>query len=118
MPVNLAAKFIVGSFYSQVGGGYTPGNQTYVYELGLGVHLPFKRFFLEPGVHYSEQRGTTEALSHELNEHLRYRIALGLDLHAVSPFLGAAVRQRFAHAADAPDSAQVSVEGFGGVAFF
>jgi len=118
MPLNLAAKFIVGSFYTQLGGGYAPLNHTYTYELGLGAHLPAGRIFIEPGVHYSEQRDTDQSFSHELSEHLHYRLAAGLDLQAVSPFVGVAVLQRFAHAKDAPDSQPVRVEGFGGVAFF
>jgi hypothetical protein len=118
MPFNLAAKFIVGSFYTQLGGGYAPSNQTYTYELGLGAHLPVGRIFFEPGVHYSEQRDTRNASSHELDEYLHYRLAAGLDLRGISPFVGAAVMQRFAHSIDAPDSAPVTLEGFGGGAFF
>ena len=118
MPLNAAAKFTVGSFYTQLGGGYAPDNHTYTYELGIGAHLPAGRLFFEPGVHYSEQRDAKRYFSHELSENVHYRIAVGLDLHSVSPFLGAALVQRFAHESDAPDSHALAVEGFGGVAFF
>jgi len=118
MPLHAAAKFTVGSFYTQLGGGYQPSNHTYTYELGLGLHLPIGRFFIEPGVHYSEQRNTTRPFTNQLNEHVHYRVAAGWDLRAISPFVGAAVRQRFAHSASAPDSSVVTVEGFAGLAFF
>jgi hypothetical protein len=118
MPVNAALKFTVGSFYTQLGAGYTPSDQTYSYEVGLGAHLPIGSWFVEPGVHYSEQRDPNRVFSDELNENLHYRLAVGLDLHAVSPFIGAAVLHRFAHAIDVPDSHPVAVEAFGGLAFF
>jgi hypothetical protein len=118
MPVDVAAKFIVGSFYTQVGAGYQPSNHTYTYELGLGAHLPVGRLFIEPGVHYSEQRDTAQSFSRALSENVHYRLAVGLDLHAASPFVGVGVSQRFAHTVDAPDSSPIRIEGFGGVAFF
>jgi hypothetical protein len=119
MPLNAAAKFTVGAFYTQLGGGYQPSNHTYTYELGLGAHVPLGAFFIEPGVHYSEQRDAEGAFSHELDENVHYRVAMGFDLHALSPFVGAAVMQRFEHASDAPsDSRPVRVEGFAGLALF
>jgi hypothetical protein len=118
MPLNAAVKFTVGSFYTQLGGGYAPGNNTYTYELGLGVHLPAGPLFIEPGVHYSEKRDTERAFSHELSDHLHYRLAVGLDLRGASPFVGIAMLQRLAHTLDAPDSSAVTAEGFAGVAFF
>jgi hypothetical protein len=118
-PLNAAAKFTVGPVYTQAGLGYAPVDQTYTYELGVGLHLRiFKRFFLEPGVHYSEMRSTNQPFDHELIEYGHYRVAAGLDLGKLSPFAGAGVLQRFAHHADAPDSVPVSAEVFGGVAFF
>jgi len=116
--LNAAVKFTVGPIYTQGGLGYTPGNQTYDYELGLGVHLPIGRLFVEPGVHYSELRGTQKPFDHELIEYGHYRVAAGVDLGRVSPFAGVGILQRFAHSADAPSSVPVSVEVFGGAAFF
>lgn len=117
-PLNLAAKFTVGPVYTQAGLGYAPGKQTYTYELGMGLHFPIGRFFLEPGAHYSEMRDTQHPFDHALIEYGHYRLAGGLDLGRVSPFAGVGVLQRFAHSADAPASVPVSVEIFGGVAFF
>ena len=118
LPFNAAAKFTVGSFYTQVGFGYAPGNQTYTYELGLGAHFPIGRFFLEPGVHYSEARDTRDFFGDQVIEHAHYRVAAGIDLGRVSPFLGGGVLQRFAHSPSAPSSVPVTAEGFAGVAFF
>jgi len=117
-PLNAAAKFIVGPLYTQAGLGYSPSNKTYTYELGLGAHIRFARFFVEPGVHYSEMRGTEQPFDHELIEYGHYRVAAGMDLGKVSPFAGAGVLQRFAHSADAPASVPVTAEVFGGAAFF
>jgi len=116
--LNAAAKFTVGSFYTQVGVGYAPVDRTYTYELGLGGHFPVGRFFVEPGVHYSEMRSTEHPFDRELLEYGHYRIAVGLDLRKISPFAGAGVLQRFAHSIEAPSSVPVSVEIFGGAAFF
>jgi len=118
MPLNAAAKFTVGPIYTQAGLGYAPGDQTYTYELGLGGHFPIGRLFVEPGVHYSEMRSGDQPFDHELLEYGHYRIAGGLDLGRVSPFGGIGVLQRFAHSADAPASVPVTVEVFGGAAFF
>ncbi len=118
MPLNAALKFIVGPLYTQAGLGYAPGNHTYVWELGLGAHIASGRYFLEPGAHYSEMRAAYRPFSHELLENLHYRLTAGLDLGALSPFVGAAVVQRFAHASDAPSSNAVTVEGLAGLAFF
>ncbi|MEI9941730.1 MAG: hypothetical protein WDO69_31340 [Pseudomonadota bacterium] len=119
LPLNAAAKFIVGPVYTQAGFGYAPGNQTYTYELGLGLHFPIGRFFfLEPAAHYSEMRSTKHPFDHELIEYGHYRLAAGLDLGKVSPFVGGGVLQRFAHRAEAPASVPVAAEAFGGVAFF
>ncbi|HWZ92701.1 MAG TPA: hypothetical protein VNW92_27735, partial [Polyangiaceae bacterium] len=118
MPVNAAVKFTVGSFYTQLGAGYAPSDQTYSYEVGLGAHVPIGNWFVEPGVHYSEQHDPNRVFSQDLNQNLHYRLAIGLDLSAVSPFIGAAVLHRFEHAVDGPDSRLVAVEGFGGLAFF
>ena len=118
MPLNAAAKFTVGPIYTQAGLGYAPGDQTYSYELGLGGHFPIGRLFFEPGVHYSEMRSGDQPFDHELLEYGHYRIAAGLDLGRVSPFGGIGVLQRFAHSADAPASVPVTVEVFGGAAFF
>lgn len=118
LPLNAAAKFTVGAIYTQAGLGYAPGNQTYSYELGLGAHFPIGRFFLEPGVHYSEVRSAKQPFDHELIEFGHYRVAAGLDLHPVSPFAGVGILQRFAHSSDAPASVPVTVEVFGGAAFF
>jgi len=118
LPLNAAAKFTVGPIYTQAGLGYAPGNQTYTYELGLGAHFPIGHFFLEPGVHYSEMRSAKHPFDHELIEYGHYRVAAGLDLGQVSPFAGIGVLQRFAHSADAPASVPVTVEVFGGAAFF
>jgi hypothetical protein len=118
LPLNAAAKFTVGPLYTQAGLGYSPGNQTYTYELGLGGHFPIGRFFVEPGVHYSEMRSAKHPFDHALIEYVHYRVAAGLDLGRVSPFAGIGVLQRFAHSADAPASVPVTMEGFGGVAFF
>ncbi len=119
MPLNAAAKFTVGALYTQFGGGYQPSNHTFTYELGLGAHVPIGAFFIEPGVHYSEQRDASRPSLHELDENIHYRVAAGLDLHVLSPFVGAAVMQRFEHASDAPsDSRPVALEGFAGLALF
>jgi len=117
-PLNGAMKFTVGPLYTQVGLGYAPGNQTYAWELGLGAHLALGRFFLEPGVHYSEVRSAKHPSDHELLEYGHYRLAVGADLGRVSPFLGVAVLHRFAHSVDAPASDLATVEAFGGAAFF
>ncbi|HEX2674697.1 MAG TPA: hypothetical protein VHM25_27665 [Polyangiaceae bacterium] len=116
--LNAAVKFTVGPIYTQAGLGYAPGDQTYSYELGLGAHLPIGRLFVEPGVHYSELRGTHQPFDHELIEYGHYRVAAGLDLGGVSPFAGVGVLQRFAHSVGAPSSVPVSAEVFGGAAFF
>lgn len=118
MPVNLAAKFTVGLLYTQLGGGYAPASHTYSYELGGGMHLPLGPLFIEPGVHYSERRDSERSFSSEHEENVHYRLALGLDLHSVSPFAGGAVVQRFAHGSGALDSPEVTGEAFGGLAFF
>ncbi len=118
LPINLGMKFTVGPIYTQLAGGYSPGNQTYDYELGLGGHFPIGRFFLEPGIHYSEMRSAKRPFEHELLEHGHYRLAGGVDLGRVSPFLGVAILQRFAHSSDAPSSTPVTVEGFAGLALF
>ncbi|HKO51634.1 MAG TPA: hypothetical protein VJV79_28185 [Polyangiaceae bacterium] len=117
-PINAAAKFTVGPVYTQAGLGYSHGDQTYSYELGLGGHLPIGRFFLELGVHYSEVRSAKHPFDHALVEFGHYRVAAGLDGGRVSPFAGVGILQRFAHSADAPSSTPVTVEVFGGVAFF
>ena len=118
LPSNAAMKFTVGPFYTQAGLGYAPGNRTYAYELGLGGHFAVGRFFLEPGVHYSELRSARHPFDHELIEYGHYRLAAGVDLGQVSPFGGGGVLQRFAHSADAPASSPLTVEVFGGAAFF
>jgi len=116
--LNAAAKFTVGPLYTQAGLGYAPGEQTYTYEIGLGGHVSIGRFFVEPGVHYSEMRSSDHPFDQELIEYGHYRVAVGMDLGRVSPFGGAGVLQRFAHSVDAPDSVPISAEFFGGVAFF
>jgi hypothetical protein len=117
--LNAAAKFTVGPLYTQAGLGFASGShQTYSYELGLGVHLAIGRFFLEPGVHYSEMRSTKHPFDHELIEYGHFRVAAGTDLGRVSPFAGAGLLQRFAHSSDAPASVPSTVEVFGGAAFF
>lgn len=116
--LNAAVKFTVGPIYTQAGLGFAPRNRTYTYELGLGAHFSLGRVFVEPGVHYSETRSTKQPFDHELIEYGHYRVAVGMDLGRVSPFAGAGVLQRFAHSADAPDSAPVSLEVFAGAAFF
>jgi hypothetical protein len=117
--LNAAAKFTVGPLYTQAGLGFARGShQTYSYELGLGVHLGIGRFFLEPGVHYSEMRSTKHPFDHELIEYGHFRVAAGMDLGRVSPFAGAGLLQRFAHSSDAPASVSSTVEVFGGAAFF
>jgi len=118
MPVNAAVKFTVGLLYTQLGGGYAPASHTYSYELGGGMHLPVGPLFIEPGVHYSERRDSERTFSSEHEENVHYRLALGWDLRAVSPFAGAAVLQRFAHGSGALDSPEVTAEAFGGLAFF
>ena len=118
MPIDAALKFTVGPLYTQAGLGYAPGNDTYTYELGVGAHLPLGRAFIEPGVHYSEMRSSKHPFDHELIEHAHYRISVGFDAGPVSPFVGVALLQRFAHRADAPSSDSLKLEGFGGVAFF
>ena len=117
-PLNAAVKFTVGPLYTQAGLGYSYGDQTYGYELGLGGHFAIGRFFLEPGVHYSELRSAKHPFDHELIEYGHYRVAAGLDGGRFSPFVGVGILQRFAHSADAPESSPVTVEVFGGVAFF
>jgi opacity protein-like surface antigen len=67
-------------------------------------------------VHYSETRHAPR--SRERAEFGLYRVALGVDLGRLSPFLGAGVRQRFFQASDAPASKPVGVEAFLGVAGF
>jgi len=118
MPVNAAAKFTVGLLYTQLGGGYAPASHTYSFELGGGMHLPLGPLFIEPGVHYSERRDSERSFSSEHEENVHYRLALGWDLRAVSPFAGAAVVQRFAHGSGALDSPEVMAEAFGGLALF
>jgi len=118
LPLNVAAKFTVGPVYTQAGLGYGPENQTYSYELGLGGHFPIGRFFFEPGVHYSEMRSVEQPFDHELLEYGHYRLAAGLELGQVSPFAGLGLLQRFAHSADAPASVPLTIEVFGGAAFF
>lgn len=116
--MNVAAKFTVGPIYTQAGLGYTHRDRTYTYEIGLGGHFPIGRFFVEPGVHYSEMRSAEHPFDQALIEYVHYRVAAGVDLGRVSPFAGVGVLQRFAHTVEAPTSAPVTVEGFGGVAFF
>ena len=118
LPLNAAMKFTVGPLYTQAGLGYAPDNDTYTYELGLGGHFPIGRFFIEPGAHYSEMRSSKRPFQHELLEHAHYRLAAGFDAGKISPFLGLALLQRFAHSADAPASDSVQLEGFAGAAFF
>ncbi|HTA89265.1 MAG TPA: hypothetical protein VK745_06810 [Polyangiaceae bacterium] len=118
MPLNAAVKFTVGLLYSELGGSYRPSDHTYAAELGFGAHLPLGTFFIEPGAHYMEQRDTSRSFSYERLGDVHYRVAAGLDLHAVSPFLGAAIVERVEHAADVGDSHPVSFEGFAGAAFF
>jgi hypothetical protein len=117
-PLNAAAKFSVGLVYTQAGLGYHPADHTYDWELGLGAHGRIGNYFIEPGVHYSEERDAKRSFDHELLEQLHYRLAAGLDLSAVSPFIGAALVQRLAHASDAPHSVPLTVEGFAGLALF
>ena len=117
-PLNIAAKFTVGPIYTQAGLGFAPNKHTYTYEIGMGGHFPIGRFFLEPGVHYSEMRNTAHPFDHELIEYGHYRVAAGMDLGRVSPFAGVGVLQRFAHSVDAPSSVPVTAEVFGGAAFF
>ncbi|HET7540659.1 MAG TPA: hypothetical protein VFK05_12330 [Polyangiaceae bacterium] len=117
-PFNAAAKFTVGLLYTQAGLGYAPGDQTYIYELGLGGHFPIGPVFVEPGVHYSEMHSTTDPVGQAVLEHVHYRVAVGVDLGKVSPFGGAAVLQRFDYSDRAPKSVPVAAEVFGGVAFF
>jgi hypothetical protein len=118
LPLNVAAKFTVGPIYTQAGLGYSRGNQTYTYELGLGGHFPIGRFFVEPGVHYSEVRSAKQPFNHALVEFGHYRVAVGMELVRASPFAGVGILQRFAHSADAPSSQPVTLEVFGGAAFF
>jgi hypothetical protein len=118
MPANAAVKFTVGLLYTQLGGGYAPASHTYSFELGGGMHLPVGPLFIEPGVHYSERRDSERTFSSEHEENVHYRLAVGWDLHAVSPFAGGAVVQRFAHGSGALDSPPVLAEAFGGLAFF
>jgi hypothetical protein len=116
--LNAAAKFTVGPLYTQAGFGCAPNNQTFSYELGLGGHISVGRFFLEPGVHYSEMRSTRHPFDHELLEYGHFRVAAGMELGRVSPFAGVGLLQRFAHTGDAPASVPLSLEVFGGAALF
>jgi len=116
--LNIAAKFTVGPVYTQAGLSFGARDQTYAYELGLGLHFKIGPLFLEPGAHYSEMRSTRHPFDHELIEYGHYRLAVGVDLGTISPFAGAGVLQRFAHSVDAPASVPVTAEIFGGVAFF
>ncbi|HEY4105096.1 MAG TPA: hypothetical protein VGM44_14460 [Polyangiaceae bacterium] len=118
MPFNAAAKFTIGLLYTQVGGGYDPSNHSYSYELGLGGHFTAWKLFVEPGVSYSEKHDTERSFSPELVEHVHYRLALGLDLGALSPFVGAAVVERVSPELGVSDAPIIRPEGFAGIAFF
>lgn len=116
--VNAAMKFTVGPIYTQAGLGDGPGSHSWQYELGAGGHFPIGRWFVEPGVHYSEVRNLDDAFGAQRIEYAHYRVAIGIDLGRVSPFLGGGVLQRFHHADNAPASVPVTGEAFGGAAFF
>lgn len=116
--LSAAVKFTIGPLYTQAGFGDGPGSRTWQYELGVGGHIPIGRWFVEPGVHYSEVRSLDDTFGAQVIEYTHYRVAAGLDLGQVSPFVGGGLLQRFHHAANAPASVPVTVEGFAGVALF
>lgn len=116
--LNAGVKFTIGPFYTQTAFGSAPGKHLWQYELGVGAHLPLGRWFVEPGVHYSEARDTRDFFGSQVIEYAHYRVAAGIDLGRVSPFVGGGILQRFAHSASAPNSVPVTAEGFAGVAFF
>ena len=118
MPLNAAMKFQLGLLYTQFGGGISPGNDTWSYELGGGMHIPLGPLFLEPGASYSEQHATNHSFASGHIEHVHYRLAAGLDFRAISPFIGVAYMQRFAHDLAGVDSDAGRFEGFTGIAFF
>jgi len=118
MPVNLALKFQLGLLYTQFGGGISTNDDTYIFEAGLGMHIPVGPVFLEPGASYSEQHAIKRSFSSGQIEHVHYRLAAGLDLRVVSPFIGLAYMQRLAHDLSGVDSSAGRFEGFAGVAFF
>lgn len=116
--LNAGVKFTIGPIYSQLGLGYPAGGQGFQYELGLGAHLPLGRWFVEPGVHYSELRDKNHFFGRELLEYAHYRLVVGTELGPVSPFVGGAVLQRFVHHEGAPSSVPLTGEAFAGAAFF
>lgn len=118
MPLNLALKFQLGLLYTQFGGGISPSNHTYTYELGGGMHIPMGPVFLEPGVSYSDQHRTNRSFDAGDIEHVHFRLAAGLDVRVVSPFVGVAYMRRFHHDLPEVDSSAGELEGFAGVAFF
>jgi len=118
MPANAALKFQLSLLYTQFGGGLSPNNDTYTYEVGAGMHIPMGPVFLEPGASYSEQHAINRSFSSGHIEHVHYRLAAGFDLRVISPFVGLAYMQRFAHDLSGVASSTGLLEGFGGVAFF
>jgi len=118
VPFNGGVKFLVGHFYTLLGGGYSPNDHRYALEPGAGAHLTLDKWFLEPGVHYLEVHDTLRSFSaYSVQSDIVYRLSLGLDLGPVSPFAGAALLQRLEHGSDVHDTHALSVDGFLGAAF-
>jgi hypothetical protein len=91
-PVNLAARFQVGHFYSQLGAGidYRPseGKWTYAPEVGAGARITLGRAFTDLGFHYSEEHAADASDAKALRHDIHYRVAVGFDFGLASVFAG------------------------------
>jgi hypothetical protein len=113
---HVALKSTVGWAFTQLGAGINLDENTFSYDAGAGLHLKLgRRFFLEPGVHYSGHHDTADA-SGSLDEHqLHYLVQGGVRVGDKLDFLvGAGVR----HTIAGGSGAALAPELRGGVAFF
>lgn len=98
---HVAAKFLVGYVYSELGLAFSPDERAL--ESGLGLHLRlFRTLYVEPGVHYTDIHlaGTVEP---DYRNELHYRLRLGLRLFdAFDVFAGGDAIQRLSGGTDGP----------------
>lgn len=115
LPLHVGMKFVVGYFYSELGWGYSPGNNHHAPEGGAGVHLDLSSvLYVESGLLYSDEHEVRNGLR-GLHGDVHYRARVGVRiLDSFELFAGAGVR----HGVHGETSGQSQVEGHAGLALF
>ena len=115
MALHAGVKFLAGYAYSEVGFAYAPRGRTQALELGGGVHIPMGVVYLEPGVHFSETKGSSGNASYEEHGDLHHRLRLGVRLFdRMDLFAGGGVLQGI----QGRTKEKIRSEAFAGIAVF